>query len=140
NGGYTFRRSDRSGHMKKINLHLANGFRLVEKLRIDVNTYYTNSSSLSVKPGYDGLSFQAKQVPYLEFLDDNGDPIPIGLSFSPSYMRANFGEPYLSWEYYPLEDWRLSRALGATEEIYSNARINYQIFPFLDFSLAGQYQ
>lgn len=140
NGGYTFSRSDRSGHMKKINLHLANGFRPVEKLRIDVNTYYTNSSSLSGKPGYDGLSFQGKQVPYLEFLDDNGDPIPIGLSFSPSYMRANFGEPYLSWEYYPLEDWRLSRALGATEEIYSNARINYQIFPFLDFSLAGQYQ
>ncbi len=140
NGGYTFSRNENSAQVKKINLQLTNSFRPIEKLSIDVNTYYTNSKTQSGKPGYDGLSFQGKQIPYLEFLDEDGAPIPIGRTFSPSYMAANFGAPYLSWKYYPLEDWRLSRSLGATEEIYSNARVNYQAFPFLEFNLAGQYQ
>lgn len=140
NVGYTTNKNETGGGARKLNLHLANNFRPVDKLALDISTYYTNSRARSGKPGYEELSYGGKNIPYLEFFDENDQAIPIGITYRPSFMEEHFAGHYLDWNYYPTQDWRLSRSSTGTEEIYSNASIQYNLFPFLVASLSGQYQ
>lgn len=130
---------DASGY-QKLNLNFTNSFKPIEALRIDFNVMYSNGTQRSGKAKYSEITFNRKSVPYLSFTDNSGLPIPVDITFRSAYLNSTYGEDYLDWNYYPTEEWKHNRSSNLVEEIYSNAAVHYKIFPFLEATVAGQYQ
>lgn len=129
-----------ASNYQKLNFNLTNSFKPIEALKIDFNVMYSNGTQRSGKAKYSDLTFNRKSVPYLSFIDNSGLPIPIDNTFRSAYLSSTYGENYLDWNYYPTEEWKYNRTSNLVEEIYSNAAVHYKIFPFLEATVAGQYQ
>lgn len=139
--GYLSDKNYNEARFNKINLQLTNSFRPIDQLLLNIGVHYTNSKTKSGKPNYSSLTINRTKVPYLEFVDDQGDAIPLDLNFGGDYMAQTYSDDsYLDWRYYPVDDWRHSRSSTNTEELYANMNLQYKIASYLDVNIAGQYQ
>lgn len=125
---------------QKLNINFSNSFKPVDALRIDLNMMYSNGAQQSGKPRYRDLTFNRKSVPYMSFIDEEGIATNMDVSFRSAYLSNLYDEGYLNWMYYPVEDWKYNQSSTGVEELYGNAAIHYKIAPFLEATIAGQYQ
>ncbi|WP_312905749.1 MULTISPECIES: SusC/RagA family TonB-linked outer membrane protein [Sphingobacterium] len=139
-GGYTREIDEYAGRFRKLNLQLTNSFQPTEKLDIAINLLFTNSISEPGKPKFESLHYNGKQVPYMDFYNNDGSQRAFYPEFRGTYMTENYGTPYLDWGYYPLTDYKQAVSTTRLNEWYSTISGKYKILPFLDVSVGFQYQ
>ncbi|HET7117843.1 MAG TPA: SusC/RagA family TonB-linked outer membrane protein, partial [Hanamia sp.] len=124
----------------QINVHLANSIRPLKNLLINIDAYYTNSNSTSGLPTYNTITVGDRQVPYLQFADAAGNPLPVVTGYRNEYTDTAGGGKLLSWEYVPLEDYKHNVGTITLNELYANLGIQYKLSNALNVEVKYQYQ
>ena len=139
--GYDHNLNELSAGYKRLNLRAENTFKISEKLRASVRLAYTNSKSISGKPGIDEISsINGKLPPYTRLAGPDGEALSVMKNYRTSYLETAGGGKLLDWNYYPLEDYLHSRTAGKLGDLNANLGINYNIIKGLDASLLLQYE
>lgn len=124
----------------KLNIKVENVFKPLKKVLINVGAYYTNSRAISGRSFYNSISIGGRQVPYLKFADDSGNPIPVATIYNNSYLDTAGAGKLLDWKFYPLENYKHEKSISGLQEIYAFTGIQYKMAPFIDIDLKYQYQ
>lgn len=136
--GHNRNRALNDAHSDKLNINLSNSYKPTDKLQLDINVLFTNQKNTAGLPGYNTMTYSAKTVPYMQFLDDQGKELAIGNSFRKSYLDRQYPEGYLDWGYYPLSEYKQATNCTNIREYNSSVNLNYQLFSFLEASVAFQ--
>jgi len=120
----------------KLNLHLANSFKLLRKLDLSTDIYYTNSGSKTGRPQYNSLTVGSRYPTYLDF----NSPIDLARVYRSAYVDTVAKGKFLDWKYYPTEDYKHDYFERRSQEIYANVALRYQILDGLNLQLSYQYQ
>ena len=137
--GFDKNKSTLDAGFDRKSLRLENNFYFTEKLNISANLSYTQSGSLSGKPGYGTLALKGSGIyPYAKFADQQGQPLALGKEYRESYVQGLTDRGLLDWKYYPLEDYKQDYADQNLTDLLLNAAIKYKFFNWL--STAVQYQ
>jgi TonB-linked SusC/RagA family outer membrane protein len=143
NMGVAFDRSvsELNAPFNKLNVHFDNTYKPLKGLQVNFGIYYTNSKSISGKPSYSNqITINGKQVPYLQFADKDGTPLPVDIGLRGSYTDTAGAGKLLNWKYYPMEDYKHNISTTNLQEYLSNIGLNYQIFKDLSLDVKYQYQ
>jgi TonB-linked SusC/RagA family outer membrane protein len=125
----------------KVNVHFENNYKPINNLIIGLGVYFTNSDSKNNSaPGYNSIANGSKITPYIKFLDDNGNAIPIDRNYRGSYTDTAGGGRLLNWKYFPLEDYKHNKLTNNLQEIVANANIKYSLNNNIQLSVFYQYQ
>jgi len=122
----------------KLNIRIANVFRPLPHLQVDVSAWYTNAKSVSGAPA--SVNISGKEVPYLALADSRGKPVPVASLYDQSYIDTVGEGKLLNWNYYPLDDYKHNKSTSNTEELIADIGIEYQILKGLNLSLKYQYE
>jgi len=128
--GETFSSSD------KINLHLANDFKLNKIISLNTNVYFTNLYSKSGRPSYNSLSVGGRYPTYLDFSHTSG----LAMKYRANYTDTVANRKFLDWKYYPDQDYIHDYFTGKSQELYANVGMTFQIVDGLDLQISYQYQ
>jgi TonB-linked SusC/RagA family outer membrane protein len=129
---------DLSSKSRKLNIGIENIFRPVKNLKLDVNVYFTNSQDRSGKSV--GYQVNGRSVPYLKFMDDSGNALPVETAYRSAYTDTLADGKLLDWKYYPLEDWKHFVNTNKLQELYTTVGLQYKLSRFLNIDLKYQYQ
>ena len=124
----------------KINVHVENTIHPLKNLVINTGAYYTNSNSTSGLAAYNTIMIGGRQVPYLRFADDAGNPVPVATGYRNEYTDTAGGGKLLDWKYYPLEDYRHDLSKNTLSELYANIGLQYEFSHALNAQIQYQYQ
>ncbi len=129
------------GRSQKINIKSENNFKLIKNLVLHTGVYYTNSNSNSGRGlSNNSLNVNGREVPYLKFDDDNGNPVSIATGLSDRYTDTAGGGKLLNWKYFPLTDYKYNRTTNNVGELYATAGLQYNLFSFLNIDIKYQFQ
>ncbi|MCX2575715.1 SusC/RagA family TonB-linked outer membrane protein [Pedobacter sandarakinus] len=120
----------------KLNLHLANDFKLLKKLDLNTNIYFTNVDSKTGRPSFNSLSIGSRYPTYMDFSSPGG----MATSYRSIYTDTLASGKFLDWKYYPTEDYKHDYNRRKTQELYANFGLKYQILDGLNLQLNYQYQ
>ncbi|HEU4606718.1 MAG TPA: TonB-dependent receptor, partial [Chitinophagaceae bacterium] len=101
---------------------------------------YTNSNSTSGLAPYNTITVGGRQVPYLQFADAAGNPLPVVTGYRNEYTDTAGGGKLLSWQYVPLEDYKHNVGKTSLNELYANLGIQYKFSKALSVDLKYQYE
>jgi TonB-dependent starch-binding outer membrane protein SusC len=124
----------------QINVHFDNSIKPLKNLLINIGAYYTNSSSTSGLSAYNTITVGGRQVPYLQFADASGNPLPVVTGYRPEYTDTAGGGKLLSWEYVPLQDYKHNVSKISQDELYANIGIQYKISKAFNAEIKYQYE
>ncbi|AIM39007.1 hypothetical protein KO02_21645 [Sphingobacterium sp. ML3W] len=136
--GHNRNRTLNDAHSDKLNISLSNSYKPTDKLQLDINVLFTNQKNTAGLPGYNSLTYGTKTVPYMQFLDNQGRELAFDNSYKKSYMDSAYPKGYLDWGYYPLSEYKQATNTTNIREYNSSVNLNYQLFSFLDASVAFQ--
>lgn len=136
--GYNGNTGSRQQDYNKLNLRIANNFRPLPGMEINVDAWYTNAKNISGAPSY--VDIGGSQVPYLSLADSKGNPLAIPHLYDLAYVDSAGGGRLLNWKYYPLEDYKHDRSTAITEALIADLGIRYELFKGLSVSLKYRYQ
>jgi TonB-dependent starch-binding outer membrane protein SusC len=122
----------------KLNIRIANTFRPLPNLKIDLSAWYTNAKSVSGAPA--SVDISGKQVPYLSLADSKGQPVAIPSLYDQSYIDTVGEGKLMNWNYYPLDDYKHNRATANTEELVGDIGLQYRILKGVNISLKYRYE
>jgi len=122
----------------KLNIHILNTYKPLKNLQLAMGAYYTNSTSASGRPS--SVTFDSKNVPYIQLTDENGNPAAIPAIYSKSFTDTVGDGKLLDWNYYPLEDYKHYKLQTSIEELNANIGLNYKIINGLDLDIRYQYE
>lgn len=138
--GYTTGKGELNQQDEKITLNLSNTFKLSDRLSLKVHSVFTDWFARSGKTSFEFLKINGKSIPYMRFLDENGDPLTFDIGYRMSYMKDYMSDYLLDYGYYPLNDYNYSKSHDRINEWYTTAELNMKLLPFLNLSLSGQHQ
>ncbi|MFT3824403.1 MAG: SusC/RagA family TonB-linked outer membrane protein [Chitinophagaceae bacterium] len=124
----------------KINIHLSNSYKITKKLQSTFDVYYTISKSTSGKPSYNSITVNNRDVSYLKFADENGNPLPVDIRLRRSYTDTAGAGKLLSWKYYPLENYKHEISTINLQQLIANIGLQYQLISGLNAEVRYQYQ
>ena len=107
---------------------------------IHIGAYYTNSNSTSGLASYNTITVGGRQVPYLQFADASGNPLPVITGYRNEYTDTAGAGKLLSWEYVPLEDYKHNVGKTSLNELYANLGIQYKLSEALSVEVKYQYE
>ncbi|WP_400263290.1 SusC/RagA family TonB-linked outer membrane protein [Sphingobacterium sp. SG20118] len=136
--GHNRNRALNDAHSDKLNINMSNSYKPTEKLRLDINVLFTNQKNSAGMPGFNSMGYNGKTVPYMQFLDEHGKELAIENTFRKSYLDSAYPKGYLDWGYYPLSEYKQATNTTNIREYNSSISMNYQLFSFLDASVAFQ--
>lgn len=132
--GETYSTTDR------LNIRLSNDFKLLDKLSLATNVYFTSLTTKSGRPAYKTISIGSKMVPYFSFLDENGNALPVARNYRSSYVDTAGNGKLLDWKYYPAEDYKHNITENNQQELFASVALKYQLLSYLSLNLSYQYQ
>lgn len=138
--GYTNDKNSYSTSSKKMHVTVGNSYKPFENLQLDLSFIFTDQTSNSGKPNHESFTYGGKRVPYGNFRDMDGNALPLYNSYRKEFIDSYLTDYLLDWKYYPTEDYKHSTIKTRLNEFYPNLRIAFKVFPFLNLSVAGQYQ
>lgn len=125
----------------RLNLHFGNIYQPIQNLKIELGAYYTNHAVQSGQLRYtQAIQVNSRQVPYLQFADSRGNPLPVEATISRSYADTAGAGKLLNWGYYPLDEWGHHKTTTTTEDLIGHLGLEYRLFKSLDFDLKYQYE
>jgi len=128
--GETYNTSD------KLNLHLANDFKIIKNLDLSTNVYFTNVKSKSGRPSYNTLSVGSRYPPYLDF---NASP-SLNTVYRGAYTDTLAKGKLQDWKYYPTDEYKHNYIERKVQELYGNLSLRYRIIDGLNLQLSYQFQ
>ncbi|MGE9313202.1 SusC/RagA family TonB-linked outer membrane protein [Niabella sp. CJ426] len=138
-GNYNRTNANDRSQSQKVNVHISNRIRPIKKIEVTLDAYYTNSNNLSGMPGFSSLSqINSRYVPYQQYVNENG-PIPLP-RYNKLYTDTAGGGRLLSWNYYPMEDYKHDKTMTNLQDIVLRAGIDYSVFKGLSVHIEYQYQ
>lgn len=139
-GAYDNSSNEKEVQSGKINLKANHTFRPFQNMKVTTGLYYTNFTSKSGKPDYNTIQVYGRWPSYLNFADEDGNPISTPFTYREAYTDTVGEGKLLNWRYYPLEDYKHNRTTTTQQEIYANAGANYQLTDYLNIDAKYQYQ
>jgi TonB-linked SusC/RagA family outer membrane protein len=124
----------------KLNVKVGNTYRPLKNLQANFSVNYTNSKSESGRPAYPGITVNNRQVPYLQFADDNGDPVGVDFNLRGIYTDTVGQGKLLNWKYYPLENYKHNTTTNNLQEIFLNSSLSYRFLKYFSLDVSYQYQ
>ena len=126
---------------QRLNTRFQTTWSPFEKLTITTGVFFTNTHSKSGRSAYNSVTMKGNwKIPYLEFADEQGNPLVVNSNFNQNYKNSLQGSGLLDWNYYPLTDWQHNVSKNDTNEIIINTGINYKLFKGLEADVKYQYQ
>lgn len=140
-GGYNRMLLENGQHNDQLNLRFNNSYKPAKNLTVNVSSYYTNTKLYgNEKPSYNSFEIMGRKVPYLQFGDGNGNPLPIPRNFNDSYLDTLGSGKLLSWKYYPTDDYKHTSRISRLNDLTANIGINYQFLKNFEIDFSWQYQ
>ncbi|MGN6268189.1 MAG: SusC/RagA family TonB-linked outer membrane protein [Ginsengibacter sp.] len=141
-GGSYNKNTDNLGAIyEKMNFRFSNTYKPMKNLDLNIDVYYTGSSTKSGKDGYTTVSsINGRHVSYLEFTDADGNALPVEKTYNNDYIDTAGGGKLLDWKYYPLNDYKHDRNTTHLEDLVANAGISYHILRPLELNIQYQFQ
>ncbi|MDQ7949322.1 MAG: SusC/RagA family TonB-linked outer membrane protein, partial [Pedobacter sp.] len=134
--GYDHNVSELAATYNRLNLKVDHQIKITDKLSINARANYTNGFSASGKSDLSG-----DRLPlYTAIADDQGNPISVMKDYRSAYTSTLGNGQLLSWDYYPLNDYRYNNNTTKLQELLINALLSYKIIKGLQFDLRYQYQ
>lgn len=133
--GYDRSLGERFNKYDRLNVKLENIFRPIRNLQFTAGIYFTNSNGTSGRPGY---TRQSK--PYLQIADEQGNSMPVPLTYRDHYTDSLGTGGLLDWKYYLLDEYKYSTNQRKTQEIFVNTGLQYKIKSYLSLNVGYQYQ
>ncbi|MGF7229956.1 SusC/RagA family TonB-linked outer membrane protein [Arachidicoccus sp.] len=124
----------------RITASFQNSYHPFKSLQINAGLSYTDSKSISGKPGYNSIRIGGRSVPYLMLADANGNPLSVPVDYRDSYTDTAGGGYLLNWKYYPLTDYQHNNATTHQRDLLANLGIQYQISKGLNLAIKYQYE
>lgn len=125
----------------KMNLRFSNTYKAAKNLQLNLDIYYTGSTSVTGKYLYSTVSsISGRHVPYLRFADDYGNSLAVINGFNDQYTDTAGAGKLLDWKYYPLQDYKHNTGTTHLDEIVANIGMSYKILKPLEFMLQYQFQ
>lgn len=123
----------------KKNLRLTNSYKATKNLELSMGLYYTHSiSNTYLTPTYNSIAIGTKQVPYLRFMDDNGNALSVDRYLRGIYTDTVGSGSLMDWKYYPLTDYQHRKITNTTQSLLMNFSASYQFLK--NFNLVVNYQ
>lgn len=139
-GGYNLSVSNLKAKNDKANVRVVNTFKPINNLQLNLDVYYTNANTKSSSaPGYNSITINSREVPYLKFADDAGNPIAIA-KYREGYIDTAGRGRLLDWKYYPLDEYKQDVKTINRQEIIAKISLDYQLFKGLTLNLTYQHQ
>lgn len=135
---------DQSGNLdekyKRLNIRLQNIWKPHKQLMVNTSMWMNQSETRSGRYGYEGITVKSNGLPYLQFADQQGNPLSVFKDYNQDYKMSLGGGKLLDWNYYPITNWQHEVSRGKLTEIVLNAGINYKIAEGLSAEVNYQYQ
>ncbi|WP_316805415.1 SusC/RagA family TonB-linked outer membrane protein [Pedobacter nototheniae] len=128
------------GTGNKLNMRLNNDFKLLDRLNLTTNVYFTSSNSKSGRPVYKSIGIGNRMIPYFSFLDANGNALPVAKNYRSTYTDTTGNGKLLDWKYYPAEDYKHNTVKNVQQELFASVALKYQLLSYLSLNLSYQYQ
>lgn len=127
-------------HNQKVNFHLSQQYRPINRLQLSADIYFTQQNSTSGAPSYGSLNYGTRSVPYLSFRDENGNPVSMDYTYRKIYTDTAGKGKLLDWNYYPSEEYQHNISKLKRNQLYGVFSAQYKLFDFLGINLSYQYQ
>jgi TonB-linked SusC/RagA family outer membrane protein len=139
-GNYSNVVTNNNALSEKINVHIENRMKPIKNLEFRLRTYYTNNTSQTGMAQFSSITrMNGRYIPYLQFMDDNGNQIPLD-RYNRLYTDTAGKGRLLSWDYYQLEDYNHDYERTELQNIILNAAIEYRILKGFSASVDYKYQ
>lgn len=136
-GGYDKSDYTLKNTFNKANIRFVNTYKPIKNIQVDMGVYYTSSKARSgVQTGF---PINGRQVPYLQFVDNNGSYSPISRNRKEYTDTAGSGKLF-DWNLYPLEDYKHDVTTTRLEELIANLGISYKVSQSISLNFSYQYQ
>lgn len=137
-GSYDKNLSSQDAFHQKLNLRFDNIYKVLNNLSVTISGYYTNSRSVSGKPGLDQIVVRNSR--YQQFADANGQALPVGKMYNINYTNTTGNGQLLDWNFYPLTDYEHDKTETGLEQLITSINVNYKATHFLQLNASYQYQ
>lgn len=126
---------------QRLNLRLNNTWKPFEKLEISAGILYNSIREKSGKLGYGDVRMSGNwQIPYLQFADNDGNPLTVFNGINQNYKDGLANSGLLDWNYVPLNDWKHAYTQSTNNEMILNGSVLYEIIKGLQVDVKYQYQ
>ncbi len=125
---------------KKLNLRLLNTYQLRPRIRLNIESYYTNSNARSGQRPYGTTRAAGRAFSYHSLINADGSPAGIDLAYNTAMTDTLLNGRLLDQRFYLLEDYKHNRSSNSLQELNANAGINVQLRSFLNMDIKYQYQ
>lgn len=133
--------SNTSSLYDRYNLRAENSYKPFKNLQIDLGFVFTQTvSAPSGKPEYNNIKIGARQIPYLRFADQNGNPLPVATVYRETYTDTAGAGRLLNWKYYPLDDYKHRGGTTDLDELILNLSFHYNFSRSLKLDVIYQRQ
>lgn len=117
-----------------------NTYKPLKNVQISLGVQYTQTTNKSGRPAYGTVTAGQWSVPYLQFADANGNPLPVAQYLRQPYTDTAGAGKLLDWNYYPLEDYKHSTTSINQQDLIANIGLNYQVIPGLNLDVKYLYE
>ncbi len=125
----------------RITLRNNNTVKLTTKLTLTLGIAYTQSKSIAGRPAYGQVSTSNGNIPvYTQLVDSSGGALPVIRTYRQAYLDTAGAGKLLSWNYYPLTDYKNEKNTNSLNELVANLGISYKVTRFLSAEIKYQYQ
>lgn len=139
--GYDRNRNQLDAPYERLNLRLENSYRPLKNLQLTGGFTLTQSSSRNGRQGYGEVTVKNGALyPYAQLAGEGGAALPLEKGYRKAYLDTAGGGLLLDWNYYPLDDYRHTRAATGLQDLLLNGAVHYQVLPGLSAEVKYQYE
>ncbi|WP_443938806.1 SusC/RagA family TonB-linked outer membrane protein [Pedobacter sp. MW01-1-1] len=139
-GAYENALNENYAKSDKYNLRFAQDFKITNKLTFSSSIALTAASSSSGRPVYNSINVAGRQPVYMDFVDENGNPIAVAQMYRNQYLDTLANGKFLDWKFYPANDYLHNTTSVKRNELYGVFGLKYQISDGLNVHLGYQFQ
>ena len=125
---------------KRLNVRYQNTWKPLKHLTVNTGMWLNQTQTQSGRYGYGSVVLKNNGLPYLQFADQQGNPLSVPKDYNQDYKLSLGAGKLLDWNYYPLTNWQHEIASAKGTELILNAGINYKIAEGISADLSYQYQ
>ncbi|WP_286736985.1 MULTISPECIES: SusC/RagA family TonB-linked outer membrane protein [Sphingobacterium] len=136
--GYDNNINESYANYERFNLSFQNTYQPLPKLKISSGIRFTTSKNRKGRTKYGDVRMVNSELPpYTQFLDDNGEFLPIPITYRKSFLDSVGGGRLLDWNYY-MDDYLHVSNFAKLNNILVNVGANYSFTKWLNFDIKYQ--
>jgi len=138
--GYDQNSTTLSEKYNRFSFRLQNVYKPFKHMELTTGAAYTQSKSITGKPGYGTISSRTDLYPYAKFADNQGNALPVVKAYRMDYVNSAGNGKLLPWQYYPLDDYLHTNNTESLADLVMNTGVNYRVLKGLSADLKFQYE